>query len=254
MLKKRIIPTLLWKDFGLVKGKQFYNDRRVGTVLPAVKVYNMRCVDELIFLDITATEKKGEPNYQVIEEFSEECFVPLTVGGGISKLEHAKRLFRVGADKVLLNTACYENPGLVEECASFFGSQSIVVGIDFKESSRGQHQTYKNSGKELTGYDPCAWAKMLESLGAGEILLTSIDRDGMLSGYDLDVVNQVCEAVKIPVIVSGGAGSYEDFYEVFSQTRASAVSAASLFHFTEQTPNEAKKYLFERKIPVRVLT
>jgi len=250
MLKIRTIPTLLWKDFGLVKGERFNSWRRVGSVLPAIKVYNLRGVDELVLLDIAATERNVCPDYDAIENFSAECFVPLTVGGGITKKEHVKELLRAGADKVCINTAAYARPALIRECADTFGAQCIVVSIDVRKLSDNQYECYSHSGKVATGLDPVSWAKQAVELGAGEILLTSIDRDGTYQGYDIELIRQVANNVNTPVIASGGASTYEDFYQAII-AGASAVSAASIFHFTKKTPNEAKKYLSSKHIPVR---
>ena len=251
MLKVRIIPTLLWKDFGLVKGIGFDSWRRVGTVLPAIKVYNTREVDELILVDITATGEAREPDYESVAEFSAECFVPLTVGGGIRNLDHITRLLHAGADKVSINSAAHENPTLITEAANRFGAQCIVVSMDARRLPDGRHECFSHSGTKPTGKAPAAWAREVEALGAGEILLTSIERDGTMQGYDLELIQQVTAAVRIPVIASGGAGNYEHMAAAIQAGRASAVAAASLFHFTQQTPLEAKHYLAKLGIPVR---
>jgi len=251
MLKVRVIPTLLWKDFGLVKGMGFDSWRRVGAVLPAVKIYNLREVDELILLDITATHEKRHPDFISISEFAQECFCPLTVGGGISNLEDVKSLLRAGADKVCINSAAYENPYLISEIADRFGSQCVVVSIDVQPEREGQYFCFSHSGTRNTGEEVQAWARKAEEMGAGEIMICSIPRDGTMQGYDLDLIKQVSDCTHIPVIASGGAGNYEDLYQAVSQGHASAVAAASIFHFTEQTPLEAKKYLAEHGVMVR---
>jgi cyclase len=250
MLKVRIIPTLLWKDVGLVKGVGFDSWRRVGSILPTIKVYNIRQVDELILLDITATNKGREPDFETINEISSECFCPLTVGGGITKIEDIKNLLRSGADKICINTAAYENPQLIKQAANMFGSQCIVVSIDVKKIN-GQYKCFSHSGSKRTKKNVLEWIKQIEQLGTGEIIITSIEKDGTMSGYDLDLIKKVSNAVKIPVIASGGAGCYQDFFLAISQAKASAVAAASIFHFTEQTPIEAKKILASKGIPVR---
>lgn len=250
MLKTRIIPTLLWKDVGLVKGTQFDSWRRVGTVLPAIKVYNTREVDELILVDITATRDGHEPDYDSIVDFTAECFVPLTVGGGVKNVQQIKKLLRAGADKVAINSAAYQTPALIQQAADLFGKQCVVVSIDARKLPDGHYECYSHAGTQATGKQPDEWAKTVESLGAGEILLTSIDLDGTMQGYDLELIRQVTDSVNIPVIAAGGAGSYEDMYQAIS-VRASAVAAASMFHFTEQTPLEAKKYLAAKGIPMR---
>lgn len=241
MFKVRVIPTLLWKNVGLVKGVGFDSWRRVGTVLPAIKVYNTREVDELILVDIAATAEGRDPDYESVEEFAAECFVPLTVGGGIRHMEQITRLLRAGADKISINTAAYEDLDLILRAGGRFGSQCIVASVDARRLSDGRYECYSHSGTRPTGREPAEWVSQLESLGAGEILLTSIERDGTMQGYDLELIRRVVERVRIPVIASGGAG-------------ASAVAAASLFHFTQQTPLEAKRYLADRGIPVRLAT
>lgn len=252
MLKTRIIPTLLWKNYGLVKGVSFDSWRRVGPIMPAVKVYNLRHVDELIVLDITATEEKGIPDYGTIEEFSKECFMPLTVGGGVSNIEHIKNLLRAGADKICINSALYENPDLIKEGVKLFGSQCIVVSIDAKRIDGNIYECYSHNGKKPTGKEVVELAKEVEKLGTGEILITSIEKDGSMEGYDVELIKTVTSNVSIPVIASGGAGNYEDMYKAIIEGNASAVAAASIFHFTQQTPVEAKRYLASKGIPVRL--
>ena len=251
MLKTRVIPTLLWKDFGLVKGVGFDSWRRVGTVLPAIKVYNTREVDELILVDITATAETREPDFESVAEFSAECFVPLTVGGGIRNIDDITRLLRAGADKVSINSAAFVNPELVREASARFGSQCIVASIDARRSEDGGQLCYSHSGTRPTERRPAEWARELEALGAGEVLITSIERDGTMQGYDLELIREVASAVRIPVIASGGAGNYQHMLEAIQQGHASAVAAASIFHFTQQTPLEAKQYLAEHGVAVR---
>lgn len=251
MLKIRVIPTLLWKNFGLVKGIAFDSWRRVGPVLPAIKVYDSRDVDELILVDITASEEEHEPDHDSVCDFSEECSVPFTVGGGITNLEHIVALLHAGADKISLNTAAYTDSKLIEAAANRFGSQCVVASIDALQFADGRYSCYSHSGKVDTGKDPVEWAKELACRGAGEILLTSIDRDGTMLGYDLNLVECVAEAVDIPVIASGGAGNYQHMIDVVNKAGASAVAAASIFHFTEQTPACAKEAMRAAGIPVR---
>ena len=250
MLKIRVIPTLLWKNPGLVKGVGFDSWRRVGTVLPAIKVYNSRDVDELIIVDISANRESRAPEEAWVRGFSPYCFVPLTVGGGISQAEQIAGLLRAGADKVSIGTAAYESPELIEKGARRFGSQCIVVSIDAKRDSPGEAVCMSHSGTRSTGREPATWAREVRDRGAGEILLTSIDRDGTMEGYDLDLIERVASAVDIPVIASGGAGNYQHMIEAVG-AGASAVAAASIFHFTEQTPAEAKKALAAAGMPVR---
>jgi len=252
MLKVRVIPTLLWKDFGLVKGVGFDSWRQIGSVLPAVKVYNTRDVDELILVDITANKDSRDPDYASIRDFADECFVPFTVGGGITQITQIEKLLTVGADKISINTAAYSNPRLIEDAAHHFGSQCVVASIDVRRMSDGRYQCFSHSGTKATGRDPIEWAKELESRGAGEILLTSIERDGTMQGYDLKLIDQVAKSVNLPVIASGGAGIYEHLRLAVQECGASAVAAASMFHFTQQTPAEAKRYLASAGVPVRI--
>jgi cyclase len=250
-IKIRIIPTLLFKEMGLVKGVAFDSWRRVGTAMQAIKVYNLRDVDELVFLDIMATEEGRSPDFDMVDELADECFFPFAVGGGITCVEDVRRLLRVGADKVVLNTAAVEQPELLSEIAKRFGSQCIVVSIDARRNEDDTYETFIHSGKHRTGQDPVMVARRSAELGAGEILITSIERDGTMMGYDLELIRQLNEAVSIPVIASGGAGNYEHMAQALREGKASAVAAASMFHFTQQTPLEAKRYLREQGFNVR---
>lgn len=251
MLKVRVIPTLLWKNFGLVKGSGFDSGRRIGPVTPAIKVYNTRDVDELVLSDITATGRGAEPDYDSIADFSGDCFVPLTIGGGISDIAQIQRLLRSGADKVSINSAAYANASLIDQAAGRFGSQCVVASIDARRQDDGRYRCFSHCGTVDTGREPAEWASELMQRGAGEILITSIERDGTMLGYDLDLIEQVARAVSLPVIASGGAGSYEHMRLAIQQAGASAVAAASIFSFTEQTPAQAKQYLAAAGIPVR---
>ena len=251
MLKTRIIPTLLFRDVGLVKGVAFDSWRRVGAPMQAVKVFNMRDVDELVLLDIGAMPNGQEPDYDLVASLAEECMVPLTVGGGVLNSEMVRLLLLAGADKVSINTAAYENPSVISESAKLFGVQCVVASIDCKKSKDGSHECYSHCGTVATGREVVAWARELESLGAGEILLTSIDRDGTMEGFDIDLIRKVTSEVSIPIIASGGAGSYDDIEQAISQGKASAVSASSIYLFTESTPLGAKKHLAGKGIPVR---
>lgn len=252
MLKVRVIPTLLWKQFGLVKGIGFDSWRRVGPVLPAIKVYNQREVDELILVDILAHRSSNDPDFEAIDEFGQDCFVPLTVGGGIICIDQVQRLLRTGADKICINTASYTRPELVTEIANRFGAQCVVASIDVrKDFETGDWQCFSHAGAQQTGRKACEWARELQDRGAGEILITSIDRDGTLQGYDLELIRAVVSAVKIPVIASGGCGNYQHMVDAVKQAGASAVAAASMFHFTEQTPAGAKAALAAAGVPVR---
>ena len=252
MLKIRVIPTLLWKNFGLVKGVAFDSWRRVGAVMPAIKVYNTRDVDELILVDILASLEASTPDYESVGEFASECFVPLTVGGGITDLSQIRQLLRAGADKICINSSAYTDPALLRGAANKYGSQCIVASVDARRMEDGSYRCFSHSGTVATGMRPDEWAKRLEDCGAGEILITSIDCDGTMRGYDLTLIETVASAVNLPVIASGGAGSYEHMRMAIQDAGASAVAAASLFHYTEQTPREAKNYLSAAGIPVRM--
>ncbi len=251
MIKVRIIPILLSKDFGLVKGIAFDSWRRVGTAMQAVKVYNMREVDELVFLDISATPHGRPPDFEMVDDLADECFMPMTVGGGIRSLEDVRRLLRMGADKISLNTTAVETPELISQIAATFGRQCVVVSIDFHRHNNGKSEVYTHCGTRATGLDPVELAHRVEELGAGEILLTSIDRDGTMSGYDLEVTRRVSKAVTVPVIACGGAGNYEHMAEVLREGKATDVAASSIFHFTQHTPLEAKRYLAQQGFNMR---
>jgi len=250
MLKTRIIPTMLMKDTTLVKGVSFDSWRRVGTVMPSLKVYNRRQVDELIVLDIAATPGRRPPDFEEVRLFSAECFVPLTVGGGIRALDDIREMLRAGADKVAINSAAYDGPELIEDAARTFGSQCVVVSIDAIREN-GSWQCCSDCGTKPMGVEPAEWSQEVEARGAGEILITSVDRDGTMQGYDIELIKTVVDSVSLPVIASGGAGDYEHMRRAIQDAGAQAVSAASIFHFTQQTPLEAKLYLAECGIPVR---
>jgi cyclase len=251
MLKVRVIPTLLWKQFGLVKGVGFDSWRRVGPPLPAIKVYNQRDVDELVLLDIEAHKTESDLDFESIQELGQECFVPFTVGGGIARSEQVQRLLRSGADKVSVNTASYAHPALVTEIAKHYGSQCVVASIDVRRREGKGWACFSHAGKQSTGREVREWARELEDRGAGEILITSIERDGTMLGYDLSLIEAVACSVKIPVIASGGAGHYEHMVEAVTKAGALGVAAASMFHFTEQTPASAKAVLAAAGVPVR---
>jgi cyclase len=251
-VKIRVMPTLLYSDVGLVKGVKFDSWRRTGSALQAIKVYNMREVDELVFLDIRATPDMRAPDFAQIDELADECFMPMTVGGGVRTTDHIGGLLGVGADKVAINTAAFERPKLIEEAARQFGAQCIVVSIDALRHEDGRLEVMTRCGTQRTGKDPLEWAKQAEASGAGEILLTSVDRDGTFKGYDVALTRAVSDAVRVPVIASGGCGNYEDMAEVLRDGGAAAVAAASIFHFTEQTPRAAKAYLKAQGFHVRL--
>lgn len=249
MLKTRIIPTLLVKGSVLVKDVAFKSERVVGTVLPSVKVYNTRQVDEMVVLDILATRVNKDPDYRAVEEFSSECFMPLTVGGGIFNIDQVQKLLKCGADKVSVNSAAFNDPELITRIANRFGSQALVISIDVKEHG-GDYFCYSHSGTKYANKTALNWAKEVEKLGAGEIIITSVERDGAMSGYDLELIKKISSQVSIPVIAQGGCSNYEDMHLAI-RSGANAVSASSIFHFTEQTPLAAKNYLRSKGINTR---
>lgn len=246
----RVVPTLLFKDFGLVKGVGFDGRRGVGTPMQAIKVYEMRGVDELVFLDVAATPNGSGPDVDLIDELADECFMPLTVGGGVRSVEDVARVLEVGADKVCIGTAAIENPGFVEAAASRFGSQSIVVSIDTYRSDAGlEVRTHCGTQRSVGRLETVA--RQMEAAGAGELLVQSVDRDGTMSGYDLETLALVADATDLPMIASGGAGSYEDMLDALMVPGVRAVAAASMFHFTERTPSGAKDAMASAGFPVR---
>ncbi len=263
MLAKRIIPCLDVKDGRVVKGIHFLNLRDAGDPVEIAAHYSREGADEVVFLDITATIESRPIILEVVKRTAEEVFIPLTVGGGISAVEDIKQLLASGADKVSINTAAVKNPGLIRESSKKFGSQCTVVAIDAKLqktglssdichlTSDGKWEVYIDSGRTPTGLDALKWAKEVESLGAGEILLTSMDADGTKAGYDLELTKRVSESVDIPVIASGGAGNLEHLYQVLSEGKADAVLAASIFHYGEYTIKEAREYLRSKGIIAR---
>lgn len=250
MLKTRVIPTLLMREVNLVKGPAFDSWRAVGAPMQSIKVFNRRDVDELILLDIAATPAGCGPDIDMVASLAKECFVPLTVGGGITKLDQIRQLLLVGADKVSINSAAYFDPELVTTASDAYGAQCIVAAIDYRTHADGQRECYTRCGTEATGRDPVEWAKELERLGAGEVQVTSIERDSLMEGYDLRTIADISAAVSIPVIASGGAGNYTHMEEAV-KAGASAVSAASIYLFTQATPLEAKAHLEAAGIPVR---
>ncbi|ODS41280.1 MAG: imidazole glycerol phosphate synthase subunit HisF [Candidatus Altiarchaeales archaeon WOR_SM1_79] len=231
MLKTRVIPCLLIKDRGLVKTVKFKNPKYVGDPINAVRILNDKEVDELIFLDITATVENRKPQFELIEDIASECFMPFSYGGGIRSIEDAKMILKLGAEKIVVNTHALENPSFIVEAAERFGSQSVVVSFDVLKGLLGRYSIFSRSGTKNTNIDPIDFAKKVAELGAGELFVNSIDRDGVMKGYDIKIVRSVAEKVDIPVIACGGAGRLEDFREAVEEGKASAVAAGSMFVF-----------------------
>lgn len=251
-LTKRIIPCLDVKDGRVVKGINFVNLRDAGDPVEAAIAYDKAGADELCFLDITASAENRGTMIDVVKRTVEHVFIPVTVGGGIRTLQDIDNLLRAGADKVSINTTAVANPEFVKEASYRFGSQCTVVAIDAKRAGENIWLVYTHGGRKKTEIDAIEWAKRMEDYGAGEILLTSMDRDGTKDGYDLELTRRITEAVKIPVIASGGAGNLEHLYEGIAIGGADAVLAASIFHFGEYSIKEAKEYLKKKGIPVRL--
>ena len=252
MLVKRVIPCLDVKGGRVVKGVKFLGLKDAGDPVEAAKFYDRAGADELVFLDITASHEKRNTMLDVVRRTAEQAFMPLTVGGGVRTCDDIRELLKAGADKVSLNTAAVERPALVKEAAARFGSQCIVVAIDAKRAGKAKKwQVYTHGGRKNRNMDVLAWAKKVERLGAGEILLTSMDRDGTQDGYDLELTRAVSLAVKVPVIASGGVGTLEHLAQGLTKGKADAVLAASIFHFKKHTIKQAKQYLKRKGIPVR---
>lgn len=251
MLAKRIIPCLDVKDGRVVKGVNFVNIRDAGDPVELARFYSDQGADEIVFLDITATSDARDTVADVVERTARQVFVPLTVGGGIRTLDDFQRLLRAGADKISVNSAAVKDNALLARAAQRFGSQCVVLAIDARRRPEGWYEVVTAGGRTPTGIDAVEWAKRGQELGAGEILLTSMDADGTKAGFDLEMTRAVTRAVSIPVIASGGCGSLEHFGEVFEKTNCDAALAASLFHFGELTVPQVKEYLRGRNIPVR---
>lgn len=252
MYAKRIIPCLDVKNGRVVKGVNFVNLTDAGDPVECAKVYDKAGADELVFLDITATSDARETVTDMVKAVAQNVFIPFTVGGGIRSVEDFRKILNAGADKVSVNSAAVRNPSLISEAAEKFGRQCVVCAIDAKRKAGGGWEVYLNGGRMNTGIDALEWAKRAEDLGAGEILLTSMDCDGTKDGYDLELTRAVSENAKIPVIASGGAGKPEHFLDAFRKGKADAVLAASLFHFKEIEISDLKKYLRDNGESVRL--
>lgn len=251
MLTKRIIPCLDIADGRVVKGVNFENLIDAGDPVEVAKTYNAMRADEIVFLDISATHQGRGTMIDVIARAAEEVFIPLTVGGGIRSVEDFRALLKVGADKISINSSAFRRPELISEAALKFGSQCVVVAIDAKKTLGGEHEVWLNGGRLPTGYNAAEWAVKAVEMGAGEILLTSMDADGTKQGYDLELTRKISEAVNVPVIASGGAGCPEHFKDAFTIGKADAALAASLFHFKELNIGDLKSYLSESGVCVR---
>ena len=252
MLKKRIIPCLVVKDGRVVKGVNFVNLTDVGDPVDAARAYYEAGCDELVFLDITATHEERDTTVEMVRHVADQVFIPFTVGGGIRSVEDMNKMLKAGADKVAVNSSAVANPQLIKDCSEKFGSQCVVVAIDGRREADGSWHVYVAGGRKDTGKDLIEWAREAVDLGAGEILLTSMDKDGTKSGFDLDMLNAVASVVDVPIIASGGAGNKEHMVEVFQETPATGALAASIFHFGEVSIAETKQAMQEAGIEVRL--
>jgi len=251
MLTKRIIPCLDVKNGQVVKGTSFVNLKYAGDPVKLARKYSKEGADELVFLEITASYEKRKIMIYLVEKVAKEIFIPFTVGGGISTIDDMRDLLNAGADKVSINTAAVQNPRLIKEASEKFGSQCIVVAIDAKKI-KNKWEVFVKGGRQATGLDAIEWAKKVESLGAGEILLTSMNKDGTKEGYDLELTRKISESVNIPVIASGGAGSLGSIAKVFKKGRADAALAASIFHYGKYSIKQVKEYLIKNNVEVRI--
>jgi cyclase len=251
MVKKRLIACLLCRDGVIVQSKGFSHTNAVGDAFTAVDFFNMWAIDEIIILDVSRNKNQRQKFYDIIYELSQRCFVPLNVGGWITSIEDANTLLQKGADKITINTEAVRRPDFIKELSEVFGSQFVVVSIDVKINDQGEYEVYIDRGKCPIGLSPLDWAKKAEQLGAGEIFLTSIDQDGALKGYDLKLVKKVAEIVEIPVIASGGVGNWQHLVDGVKEGKADAVSAANIFHYTEQSTKNAKEYMKNNGVDVR---
>jgi cyclase len=231
MLKTRVIPVLLLRGSGLVKGMKFKDHKYVGDPINAVKIFNDKEVDELVFLDIEATEKKTGPNFSLLEDIATEAFIPFAYGGGVTTFEQASSLFKLGVEKVIINTSAYENPSLVKELSQAFGAQSIVVCMDVKKNFWGKYEVYVRNGRVRVKQNPVEYAKQMQALGTGELIVSDIDKDGTRSGYNIELLKSITDAVSIPVVALGGARELNDFKVAVTQANVSAVAAGDMFVF-----------------------
>jgi len=252
MLKVRIIPCLDVKDGKVVKGTKFVNLKYAGDPVKQAQIYDKQGADELCFLDITASSDKRNILYNVVKKTAQKCFMPLTVGGGVRSVNDIRKLLLCGADKVSINTAAIKNPGLIKKSSSKFGNQCIVVAIDAKQVKKNKWEIYTHGGRKNTGIDAIKWAKKMEGLGAGEILLTSMDKDGTKSGFDLKLTKKISSSISIPVVASGGVGNIQHLVDGIKIGKASAVLAASIFHYGKYTIRQVKNKMKQKGIAIRI--
>ena len=252
MLKIRIIPCLDVKDGKVVKGTKFINLKYAGDPVKQAQIYDKQGADELCFLDITASSDKRNILYNVVKKTAQKCFMPLTVGGGVRSVNDIRKLLLCGADKVSINTAAIKNPGLIKKSSSKFGNQCIVVAIDAKQVKKNKWEIYTHGGRKNTGIDAIKWAKKMEGLGAGEILLTSMDKDGTKSGFDLKLTKKISNSISIPVVASGGVGNIQHLVDGIKIGKASAVLAASIFHYGKYTIRQVKIKMKQKGIAIRI--
>tara|TARA_B100001741_G_C16393825_1_gene523707 strand:- start:37 stop:789 length:753 start_codon:yes stop_codon:yes gene_type:complete len=250
MLRKRLIPTLLWKELGLVKGERFDSWRNVGSVMPSIKLYSKRDVDGLILLNIEATENNKEPNYHVLKEYCENCFVPFYFGGGINNLDQIFDLLKIGVDKIVINSYLYKDLAILDKINSNFGRQFVVASIDYKFVNN-KYICFSHNGRTNQNIEVIDWVEKIEKKGVSEIILTSIDHDGFMKGYDYKFLEIYSNKINSNLILSGGAGIPEDMLKAFNYKNVDAVAAASLFHFKEITPRDCKDFLKKNKINIR---
>jgi cyclase len=249
MLKVRIIPVLTFNGFGLVKTKQFKSARMVGNPVQSARVYNSRGVDELIFLDIYATQQNRKINLKIVQDVIKECFMPVGIGGGIKSIEDINNLLRIGADKVVIKTQALLNPGFIEEASNFFGSQCISISVDAKLNPDGKYMVHNNLGLELSVED---FIVRMQNAGAGEIILNSVDHDGMMEGFDTELLRTMTGVTSLPIVIVGGAGNPEHFKLLFNSVNCEAVGSASIYHFTRYTPLDIKNAIHSIGKPVRL--
>jgi imidazole glycerol-phosphate synthase subunit HisF len=250
MLKTRVMPCLLLRNGALVKTVKFDKFKYIGDPINAVRIYNEKEVDELVFLDISATMQKRRPDFKLVSEIAGECFMPLAYGGGVRSVEDLRELFKIGVEKVIVNSYAAENPEFILQAANLFGSQSIIVSIDVKKNIFGKYSTYVQSGKKKLDFNPVEYAAKMQEWGAGEILLTSIDRDGTWEGYDIDLIKQVSASVSIPVIACGGAGRVDDLLRAVQEGGAQACSAGSMFVFQGKDLGVLIKYPTKQELKI----